>query len=351
MTQSGARRTGSARPTLADVAREAGVSTALVSIVMRGVPGASDATRTRVRAIADDMGYVRDERARKLRQSSSRLIGVTFEIQQAFHGDLVEHLYTAAAARGYDLAISAVAPSRDEQVAIHALLRERCEVAVLLGSTLSDDDLAATASRVPLLLVARRTALDDVSSVHSDDTVGVGLAVDHLVALGHRDLVHVDGGSAPGADDRRLGFRLAMRRHGLDDRDRVVAGGPTEHDGARAMAQVLDACTARPTGVVAFNDRCAAGVLDVLVRRRIDVPADVSVIGYDDSRLAIGPHAQLSTVSQNAAEMAEAAVDGALDLLDGNPSKEVVLTPHLVPRTTTAAPARATPASGAELST
>lgn len=349
MTPPAAGRPGASRPTLADVARRAGVSTALVSIVMRDVPGASAATRERVRGIADDMGYVRDERARKLRQSSSRLIGVTFEIQQPFHGDLVEHLYTAAAGRGYDLAISAVAPSRGEQIAIHALLRERCEVAVLLGSTLSDDDLAATAARVPLLLVARRTGLDGISSVHSDDTVGVGLAVDHLVGLGHRDLVHVDGGSAPGADDRRRGFALAMRRHGLDDRDRVVAGGPTEHDGARAMARLLDASAARPTAVVAFNDRCAAGVLDVLVRRRVDVPADVSVIGYDDSRLAIGPHAQLSTVSQNATEMAEAAVAGALDLLDGNPAKEVVLTPHLVPRTTTA-PAPRT-ASGAEWST
>ena len=114
MTPPDGRRPRTARPTLADVAREAGVSTALVSIVMSGVPGASDATRTRVRAIADDMGYVRDERARKLRQSSSRLVGVTFDLQQAFHGDLVEHLYGAAAARGYDLAISAVAPSRGD---------------------------------------------------------------------------------------------------------------------------------------------------------------------------------------------------------------------------------------------
>lgn len=333
MTPPAAGRPGASRPTLADVARRAGVSTALVSIVMRDVPGASAATRERVRGIADEMGYVRDERARKLRQSSSRLIGVTFEIQQAFHGDLVEHLYTAAAARGYDLAISAVAPSRDEQVAIHALLRERCEVAVLLGSTLSDDELAATASRVPLLLVARRSEVPGISSVHSDDVEGVGLAVDHLVALGHRRLVHVDGGTAPGAADRRRGFALATARHGVAAE--IAPGGPTEHDGARAMGALLDS-PAPPTAVVAFNDRCAAGMLDVLVRRRIDVPGDVSVIGYDDSRLAIGPHAQLSTVSQNAAEMAEAAVVGALDLLDGNSSREVVLTPHLVPRTTTA---------------
>jgi DNA-binding LacI/PurR family transcriptional regulator len=337
VTSPSARRTGTARPTLADVARRAGVSTALVSIVMRDVPGASDATRVRVRGIADEMGYVRDERARKLRQSSSRLIGVTFDLQQPFHGDLVEHLYGAAATRGYDLAISAVAPTRGEDVAIQALLRERCEVAVLLGSALPDDALAATASRVPLLVVARRSEVEGVSSVHSDDARGAALAVDHLVGLGHRRIVHVDGGDAPGADDRRRGFALAVAHHGLGPDARVVAGGPTERDGARAAEALLDS-PAPPTAVVAFNDRCAAGVLDLMVRRRVDVPADVSVIGYDDSRLAVGAHAQMSTISQNAAEMAGAAVDGALDLLDGGEPREVVLAPHLVARSTTAAP-------------
>lgn len=328
------RRSGASRPTLADVAREAGVSTALVSIVMRDVPGASDATRERVRRVADTMGYVRDERARKLRQSSSRLIGVTFDLQQAFHGDLVEHLYTAAAARGYDLAISAVAPSRGEDIAVQALLRERCEVAVLLGSALPDVELAVLASRVPLLLVARRSEVPGISSVRSDDVEGVGLAVDHLVSIGHRRLVHVDGGTAPGAADRRRGFALAVARHAVEAD--TVPGGPTEHDGARAAETVLRS-TSAPTAVVAFNDRCAAGVLDALVRRRIDVPAAMSVIGYDDSRLAIGAHAQMSTISQNAADMAEGAVAGALDLLAGGEPHEVVLTPHLVARSTTGA--------------
>lgn len=323
-----------ARPTLADVAREAGVSTALVSIVMRGVPGASDSTRERVRRIAEEMGYVRDERARKLRQSSSRLIGVTFDLQQPFHGDLVEHLYRAAAARGYDLAISAVAPSRGEDTAIQALLRERCEVAVLLGSMLDDPALARVGAAVPLLLVARGSDVAGVSSVRSDDRSGVGLAVDHLVDLGHRRVAHVDGGSAPGAADRRAGFLDAVRRRGVAGEAQVVAGGLTEEDGSRGMRELLDSPTP-PTAVVAFNDRCAAGVLDLLVRARRDVPGEISVIGYDDSRLATGAHAKMSTVSQNAGEMADSAVAGALDLVGGGPARDVVLTPELVVRSTT----------------
>lgn len=319
-------------PTQADVARAAGVSTALVSIVMRDVVGASDETRRRIREVADQLGYVPDERARKLRQSSSRLIGVTFDLHQPFHGDIVEHLYAASARHGYDLAISAVAPTRDETAALQALQRERCEVAVLLGSTLPEETLVSMAARVPLLLVARRSETELIASVRSDDVEGVGQAVDHLVALGHRHLVHVDGGSAPGAADRRLGFSKAVHRHGLDPQ--VVPGGPTEAEGFEATDALL---TTHPdtTAIVAFNDRCAAGVLDLLVRRHRHVPEDISVIGYDDSRLAIGPHAQMSTISQNAAEMAESAIDGALELLAGGTAHEVVLTPHLVARSTT----------------
>ena len=98
------------RTTLADVAARAGVSVPLVSIVMREVPGASEDTRKRVHQAAEDLGYRPDSRARLLRQSRSRLIGVVFGVQHAFHGDLVSGLYAAADAVGYELALSAVTP-------------------------------------------------------------------------------------------------------------------------------------------------------------------------------------------------------------------------------------------------
>src|ERR671921_1541847 len=121
------------RTTLADVAARAGVSVPLVSIVMRDAPGASAATRERVRRAAHELGYRPDIRARMLRRSRSRLIGVVFGVQHAFHGDLVGGLYTAAERVGYELALSAVTPGRDEQRAVAGLLRDRCEALVLLG--------------------------------------------------------------------------------------------------------------------------------------------------------------------------------------------------------------------------
>src|SRR6476620_7566946 len=125
------------RPTLADVAARAGVSTALVSIVMREAPGASAATRERVLAIADELGYRPDIRARLLRRSRSRLLGVVFGVQHAFHGDRV----------GDELALSAVTPGRDEERAVGSLLQDRCEALVLLGPQAPAAYLATLAAR------------------------------------------------------------------------------------------------------------------------------------------------------------------------------------------------------------
>ncbi|GAC66719.1 LacI family DNA-binding transcriptional regulator [Gordonia soli] len=325
------------RPTLVDVAAAAGVSKALVSIVMRGVPGASDETRARVFRIADELGYVPDQRARKLRQSSSGLLGVTFELREPFHGDLVEELYSAAADAGFDLVISAVAPSRSERAAIEALMRERVEGVIMVGPRAGEDVVAGWTAQFPITVVAREIRTPTVGSVRGDDAAGVELAVDHLVALGHADIAHVDGGDAPGADDRRDGFRAAMARHRKKGRARVVPGGLHHADGAQAMRAILDSGRV-PTAVVAFNDECAGGVVDTLIRAGFSVPTDISVVGYDDARLATRMAEPLTTVAQDAAAFAAHAVAGLVTMLGGGTPPRVVESPHLVVRATTAPP-------------
>ena len=324
------------RPTLADVAARAGVSTALVSIVMRDAPGASTATRERVRRAADEIGYRPDTRARLLRSSRSRLIGVVFGVQHAFHGDLLTGLYDAAERSGYELALSAVTPGRDEQRAVDSLLRDRCEALVLLGPSSPTAHLADLATGLPVVVVARSVRSTAVDVVRTADSEGMNLAVNHLVELGHRDVVHIDGQRAPGAAERRRGYCEAVRRHGLTSR--VLPGGLTEDDGA-AVARTLLAGSL-PSAVTVFNDRCALGLLDVLRRAGRTVPGDVSVVGYDDSRIARLSSVDLTSVAQDVGQLSTLAVRRALDRLDGVPvqRRELVVPPRLVVRSTTAAP-------------
>ncbi|MHA6523271.1 LacI family DNA-binding transcriptional regulator [Tessaracoccus sp. G1721] len=325
------------RPTMGDVARVAGVSRPLVSIVMRDAPGASDATRARVKRIAREMGYVPDERARKLRQKSSKLIGIAFELQHPFHGDVVEQIYLAAADRGYDIALSAVSPTRDEVTAVESLIRERCEALIVLSLQPDAEHLLAIAQTVPVVSVARRLKAPTIGVIRGDDRAGMRLAVNHLAELGHERIAHIDGGSAPGSTDRRASYRKSMQRLGLGQFVDVVPGGPTEEDGAQGLRELLSR-PIPPTAVLAFNDRCAAGALESAVHSGLRVPQDLSIMGYDDSRLSRRTHVQLTTVSQDTHIQADRAVELAIEQLHGNPPREVVVQPHLVVRDTTQAP-------------
>jgi DNA-binding LacI/PurR family transcriptional regulator len=326
------------RPTLADVAARAGVSTALVSIAMRGAKGVSATTREHILAAAQEIGYTPDARARLLRSRRSRLLGVQFGLQHPFHADLIESLYAVAEPAGYQLALSAVAASRSEQRATEALLADRCEALILLGPQAPAARLEKLAAQLPVICIARRlppSATLEVVRTADDD--GAGLAVDHLVALGHRDIVHIDGGRAPGAADRRRGYRTAMRRHGLAGQ--ILPGGLSEEDGATAARALLDV-RPRPTAVLTFNDQCAAGLLDVFIRAGVPVPGQVSVVGFDDSHLARLPHINLTTVGQDIPRLADLAIVRALARLEGqdSPGRETVVAPHLIIRGTTAPP-------------
>jgi DNA-binding LacI/PurR family transcriptional regulator len=178
-----------------------------------------------------------------------------------------------------------------------------------------------------------------VDVVRTADADGLRQAVDYLVDLGHRRIAHIDGGRAPGAADRRRGYRDAMHRHGLGTQERIVTGGLTEEDGAKAARALL---ADPPTAVTVFNDRCATGVLDAFHRSGLVVPDDISVVGYDNSRLAQLAHINLTTIAQDTTAMSTLAVNRAIDRIAGTgvTQREVVIPPQLVIRGTTAAETR-----------
>ncbi|MBT2513633.1 LacI family DNA-binding transcriptional regulator [Arthrobacter sp. ISL-30] len=322
------------RPTLIDVAKAAGVSRALVSIVMRDAPGASEATRDKVLEAARELGYRPDTRARLLRSSRTKLLGLSFSSSQPFHAEIVDAAYAEAAAKGYEVALSAVANGRPETRAIEALLDFGSEALILISPTLSNQSLTRYASHVPVVSLLRENVGDLVDSVSSDDNAGIRMAVGYLAALGHRQIVHVDGGTAISAAQRRAAFHTEMLRHGL--KPVTVPGGPSEEDGLRA-GQLLQ--LDMPSAAIAFNDRCALGLMESLRANGLHVPNDVSVLGYDDSQFARLSYVQLSSISQDAPLLAAAAVDRAVDRIEGNqPPAHVIRTPHLVKRKTTARP-------------
>jgi DNA-binding LacI/PurR family transcriptional regulator len=327
------------RPRLEDVAAHVGVSSATVSLVLRGAPGPSAETRRRVLQAAGELGYRPNRTASLLARRRSHLLGVLLQVRNTFHAELVEDLQAAAEHVGYELVLSTVTRTRDEQRAVESLLDFRCEALILLGPVAPPARLAALGQQLPVIAVGRRVAADGVDVVRTADDRGVGQVVSYLAGLGHRTIAYVDGGEGAIPGDRRRGYLTAMRRHGLGDSIDVIPGDHTEESGWRAATALLGR-PELPTAVVAFNDRCAVGLLDGLNRAGVDVPGSVSVVGYDDSPLARLAHINLTTVSQNTRQQAEHAVAAAVERLDGGRSvpREVVLTPRLVVRQTVGPP-------------
>jgi DNA-binding LacI/PurR family transcriptional regulator len=329
------------RPRLEDVAARAGVSTASVSLVLRGKPGPGAQTREAVLQAAQDLGYRPDRTASLLARRRSHLLGVTMDVRSPFHAELLEEIQAAADTRGYDLVVSPLTRVRGEHRAIETLLDFRCEALLLLGTTLPEAELVALGAEHAVVAVGRRLDAPGVDVVRAADDRGVALAVEHLVGLGHQDIAFVAGPRGPISTLRRQGYRQAVRRLVGEGAVRIVAGGDAEEDGGRAALGLLEQL---PSAIVAFNDRCALGILDRLRREGVPVPGEVSVVGYDDSPLARLGTVDLTSVSQAPHEMAVAAVASAADRLEGVRAEhvDVVLAPRLVVRGTTG-PARRPP--------
>jgi DNA-binding LacI/PurR family transcriptional regulator len=284
---------------------------------------------------AAELGYRPDPAAKLLREHRTRMLGVVFDPGDPFHADLLESIYPAAERCGYEVVLGARLPTHSEQRTVEGLIQFRCEGLLLLGPEADAGQLRALGKGLPVAVVGRRCDSAGADGVRAADTRGAASAVDLLVDLGHRRIRHVDGGRHPGAAERRRGYRAAMRRHGLIPD--VVRGDNTEESGVRAARELLDASD-QVTAVFAANDRCAVGVLDTLRRAGVDVPGDISVIGYDDSRLARLAHVNLTTVAQDAQETARLAVEAVVERLDGEadtPPRDILLKPRLVVRGTT----------------
>lgn len=334
------------RARLVDVAAEAGVSPATASLVLRGRPGPSRASRTAVEDAARRLAYRPDRSASLLASRRSRHLGVLIAISSTFHAELVEVLDGAAADAGLDLVLGTTTPRRSEQQALEALLDQRCEGIVLVGPGMSDARIEAVASEVPTVVVGR-PGTSHATGVLADDAAGMEAVVEHLVGLGHRSIAYVDGPRGSIATARRRGFRAAVRRRGLEVA--VIPGGVDETAGLAAAEAVLELdAAARPTAVACFNDHCAVGVRTGLVRAGVDVPGQMSVTGYDDSPLARLATIELTTVSQDPPALAAAVVAVLGEALDGDrrdtdktqspPHTDVVVGPRLVVRTSTAPP-------------
>ncbi|WP_152353757.1 LacI family DNA-binding transcriptional regulator [Brachybacterium subflavum] len=321
-------------PTMKDVAREAGVSKALVSIVFRRAPGASEATRQKVLEAARTLGYRPHRGASMLALTRTRQLGIVHDLHNGFHAQIADAALAAAERAGYRLVMTPRTRTQDEPAALASALELRSEALLVLGSTLPEAERDLLTGDVPVVSIGRAARGPATDWAMSSDEAGMELLVEHLVARGRRRLVHLDGGAGEVSARRREGFEAAAGRRGGEVDAHVVPGGPTEADGRRAAEAAL---AHSPTALLAFNDLAALGALDAAMAAGLAVPDQLAVTGWDDSALARTQALSLTSVRQDADELGRWAVEAALERLDEGrtEARSLILEPALRVRRST----------------
>jgi len=329
---------GARAVTLKALAEELGLNASTVSRVLNDPKGleskwASQETKERIFALAEERGYRKNPYAASLRTAKSHMIGVVVpRLQDYVLATMYEGIDEAATEHGY---FTVVSNSLDDPQAHRAkaekLLDRRADGLIFGDATLEDPYLDELAARgVPFTLVSRRSPPH--LSVTCDDYAGGRLVAEHLVASGRRSFGLVAGDPrASTSRDRSAGFLDVLEEHGIEvDPAQIVPGGFDAPAGSVAAARILSAGPL-PEAVFAVNDFAAIGALGVFTREGIRVPEDTAVVGFNDTPLAasIG----LTTVRSPMHRIGRRGFELLMDVLDGRSADSVRLPPELVVRT------------------
>jgi LacI family transcriptional regulator len=317
------------RVTIRQLARISGVSIGTVSRALNGYADVSPETRERVVRLARELEYTPAAAARSLKTQRSHVIGVILDtgeghpdLQHPFFHEVLVGLKNTIGASGYDLLLFASEQPADGY-GTHSYLK-RCrhhlvEGVVLMGTDPEDPEVRRLArSDLPTVGVDIELEGPATTFVISDNVDGASRAVRHFHSLGHRRIGTITGllETRPGAD-RLRGYRQAMQACGLAYRDEYVAYGDFYvESGRRAMAELLS-LDEPPTAVFAASDMMALGAIRAAGDAGLNVPADLSVIGFDDIQLADHMNPPLTTVRQDKAGLGVSAGSALVRLIDG----------------------------------
>jgi LacI family transcriptional regulator len=327
-------------PTIHDVARRAGVSTATVSRALNATGQVRPATRWLVEEAVRELGYRPNTLARSLKTRTTQTIAFLLpDITNPFYPGLVKGVQDCAHEHGYTLLLGSAEGDPDGEEEYLNLLREkRVDGAVVDGLVLARDRIAAFVSDgFPIVSLDRNVDFPNVPLVQVNNARGARLATEHLLGLGHRRIAHVIGADGLRISEDRLdGYLETLREAGVEpDVQLIASGGFTEEGGAAATSALLERGGGF-TAVFAANDMSAIGAIKALEDRGLRIPHDVSVVGFDDLRLAAYVSPALTTVRQPAYEMSYRAAELLFELIETGRrrrrSANVVFEPELIVR-------------------
>ncbi|MFJ9537530.1 LacI family DNA-binding transcriptional regulator [Streptomyces sp. NPDC101225] len=311
------------RVSLKDVAERAGVSIKTVSNVVNNYPHVTPGMRSRVQAAIDELGYRPNLTARHLRKGRTGIIALAVpELGNPYFAELAGAVIDAAAEHEFTVLLDHTRGDREQEILVSQGFRGRVIDGLILSPlALEAEDLRGRADDVPLVLLGEREYDLPFDHIAIDNVAAARCAVRHLLGRGRTRIAYLgartDSVNRP-AHLRLDGWRAELAEAGVPAPDSLVVpvGGWDRDDGARAMAELLDAGV-RPDAVFAFNDLIAIGAMRVLHERGLRVPWDVAVVGFDDIAEGRFGAVTLTTVSPDKQAIAKMAVGSLLRSLSG----------------------------------
>jgi DNA-binding LacI/PurR family transcriptional regulator len=338
------RGDGSRPATIYDVARRVGVSTATVSRALNGTGQIAPDTREQIEQAVRALGYQPNNLARSLVTRTTQTIALLLpDITNPFYPGLVKGVQDCAHRNGYTMLLCTAEGDPAGEESYLAMLRSRqVDGALVDGLRLPKARIAAFVDDgFPIVSLDRDIDSPAVPLVQVDNRRGARIATEYLLELGHRRIAHVLGVDGLRITiERRRGYEEALRAATVDPDPDLVATGDFTEDGGRAAVERLLDRAGDITAVFAANDLSAIGVLAGLADRGIDVPGRMSVVGFDDLRLASYVSPPLTTVHQPAEQIGTRAAQVLIDLLNGHRRRprRMLLEPTLVVRDSSGAP-------------
>ena len=335
-----------------DVARRARVSIATVSRVVNRVSTVDNELAKRVWKAVEEVGYVPNSQARALVSGRSHILGlIVSEITNPFFPELVQEFENLAVAQGYEVMIGSTNydPARTESLIRRMMQRSVDGVAVMTFGIEEQMVEKLVEHEFPLVFVDAGPELKNIHVLKVNYGEGIREAVQHLAALGHRQIAFITGPlRMRTAATRREAFRKSMTELGLTVPVQYIVEGDHTMEGGKAAMERLASLTELPTAVLCSNDMTAIGVLHALDETTHKVPGDISVVGFDDIHLAQFMLPPLTTVQMSCRDLAEAAVQALRAGIEpGHPKaaqKEWDISTRLVVRRSTSFPRGTLPA-------
>lgn len=334
---------GEKRKDIRDVAKRARVSQATASRALNRVPTVAPHLAARVWKAAEELHYLPNIQARALVSGKSRMLGlIVSEITNPFFPELIQQFEAAAVENGYEVLIASTNYDPVQMVTCtRRILERKVDGLAVMTFGLERPIVEELARRnLPMVFMDSGPQLPHISSLAVDYRSGIREGVEHLAALGHRDLAFVSGPlRLLSASSRHSAFLEAVRGAGLTAKKEWLLEGDHTLEGGKAALETLLKCKQLPTAIMCSNDMTAIGVLHALHERQLRVPQDFSVIGFDDVHMARFMLPPLTSIQMSCRTIARAAVRALREHIEATSVTEAApIQTRLIVRRTTAAP-------------